>query len=500
MQADTKEDQQHAVRTQRVIAEAESVYRRVLDAAFSVRGYLLTQNPVYAKSFHEARSELPKQIEHLEQLLTSLPARPRTLTELGDKVAKLLNMLADQERLIQQGEIKMATAGVTSVASRELMEEIRKEIDALMREEEKLNVARLDALQRSSTNQLRALAGGGVASLVVTFGLAVLFFRGITGRLAVLRDNARRFAEGKELAQPVTGSDEIAETDRAFRNMAARLHEQRRENEMFVYSVSHDLRSPLVNLQGFSQELVLSCQDLRAMLQDDGVPEVLRARVSRLLDKNIDKSVHYIQVGVSRLSAIIDAMLRLSRAGRVVYQFQTVALQAVLQRITEALQVSIREQGAQVIVHELPEAWGDPTALEQLFANLLANAVQYLEPERPGKVEVGWVPSDSDMSPEFHTYYVKDNGRGIPVAFHEKIFSAFQRLHGDSSRGEGVGLALVHRIVERHGGRLWVESVPGVGSTFYVALPARPLEKLSDSQSGTQPLVPKEVPAWPAKP
>ena len=140
---------------------------------------------------------------------------------------------------------------------------MRTTTDAILAEEERLDNDRMARLRRSTVLQAWTLIGGGIAFLGTTLVLALLFLNGVIKRLAVLRDNARRFAEGKGLAPPLTGSDEIAEVDRAFHDMATSLDQQKQENEMFVYSVSHDLRSPLINLQGFSEELSLSYRELR---------------------------------------------------------------------------------------------------------------------------------------------------------------------------------------------------------------------------------------------
>src|SRR5207244_5890411 len=124
-----------------------------------------------------------------------------------------------------------------------------------------------------------------------------------------------------------------------------------------------------------------------------------------------------------------------------------------------------------------PPAWADPTALDQIFANLIGNAVNYLDPARPGIIEIGAAGEGVRVEgapPAMPVYYVRDNGRGIAAEYQEKIFLAFQRLHPDAAPGEGVGLALVRRVVERHGGRIWLSSTPGTGTTFYVALPAPP--------------------------
>ena len=123
----------------------------------------------------------------------------------------------------------------------------------------------------------------------------------------------------------------------------------------------------------------------------------------------------------------------------------------------------------------MPPALGDPTAVEQIFANLIGNAVNYLAPWRPGRVEVGALAAGEGAAPAgLRTYYVKDNGLGIAAEYQERVFLAFKRLHVNAAPGEGVGLALVYRMVGRLGGKIWLESAAGAGSTFYVALLAAP--------------------------
>jgi signal transduction histidine kinase len=317
------------------------------------------------------------------------------------------------------------------------------------------------------------LIAGGIAFLGTTLALALLFLNGVIKRLAVVRDNARRFAEGKGLAPPLNGSDEIAQVDRAFHDMATSLDQQKQENEMFVYSVSHDLRSPLINLQGFSEELGLSYRDLQALFRHEGIPPAVRAQGHKLMTENIEDSIRYIQTAVGRLARIIDALLRLSRAGRVEYHWQTLDLQTMIRKIVDALHDTIADKKVEVVVGELPPSCGDPTAVEQIFANLIGNAVNYLDDTRSGTIEVGCTDSElAGTAAGLHVYYIKDNGLGIPEAYHQRVFTAFSRLHADVAQGEGIGLALVRRMVERHGGKIWLQSTAGAGSTFFVALPA----------------------------
>ena len=148
-----------------------------------------------------------------------------------------------------------------------------------------------------------------------------------------------------------------------------------------------------------------------------------------------------------------------------------VEVSAVVTRILEAMSGSIAQRRAEVIVSTLPPIWADPTAFEQILANLIGNAVNYLDTKRPARIEIGCLETPLPGFEAFRVFYVKDNGLGIAEAYLPKVFAVFQRLHESVAPGEGIGLSLVRRMVERHGGKVWVESKEGAGSTFFVALP-----------------------------
>ncbi len=294
------------------------------------------------------------------------------------------------------------------------------------------------------------------------------------GRLylnAILRDVTERVraeeairALNQELEARVRAR--TAELEEANRQLAR----QNEENETFVYSVSHDLRSPLVNLEGFSQELALACEEVKAILTDPAMPPGLRARAEAVLGREVKESIGYIQAGVARLTGIIDALLRLSRAGRVQYEPRPIAVGPIVERVVQALRITADQKGAAVTIGPLPDAWADPLATEQVFANLVGNALNYLSPGRTGRVEVGAVPGE----PGVRTYFVRDNGVGIPPAHRAQVFQAFRRLQPGLADGEGMGLVMVRRMLERLGGRVWFESAEGEGTTFYFTLPAGP--------------------------
>ncbi len=249
------------------------------------------------------------------------------------------------------------------------------------------------------------------------------------------------------------------------------------ENEMFFYGVSHDLRSPLLNLVGFSKELSYVSQDIRGIFTESNLPAAEKTRGLALVDE-MTGMVRFIQTAVGRVSNIIDGLLRLSREGRVEYRSEPLDLNGMIGRILASMQMTISERGAKVALNDLPFALGDPTAIEQVFANLIGNAMAYVDPKRPVFIEVGHLQAAAGAEAGengFHTYYVKDNGVGIPEKARPKLFHLFQRFHPEIAKGNGIGLAIVRRIVNRHGGDIWVESTEGAGSTFFVRLPAQPL-------------------------
>jgi signal transduction histidine kinase len=474
--------QEQAIHTKNVIARVESECRRLIEGRSAIQNLILTGNLDRYTKFEASLREVPREMDALIELVSDNKDQVPKARDIAEAARGLIAWQDEVARLYREGRPDEARALVTSPDSPSRIDALRTMVDEFRGEEERLDKVRLDRLSRTTRLQLAVMIVGGVVSVAGSFVVLAVFARGISQRFAVLSENARRLADGQELASPLPGLDEIAQLDRVFHAMARSIDEKNRENELFIYSVSHDLRSPLVNLQGFSQELGFASHELRELFADPAVPEPVRKRGTAVVDRDVSDAIHFIQTAVSRLSVIIDALLRLSRAGRVEYRCQAVDLGSTARRVIEALGQTIAERRAIVTARPMPDAWGDPTAIEQVFANLVANAVHYLDPARPGVVEVGVLGGESPSNGTGHrTYYVKDNGLGIPETGLSKMFMAFQRFHESRSRGEGIGLALVRKIVERHGGRIWVESTAGVGSTFYVDLPAPPREGPADS-------------------
>jgi len=245
------------------------------------------------------------------------------------------------------------------------------------------------------------------------------------------------------------------------------LAKKNEEVEAFVYIVSHDLRAPLVNLQGFSAELTRSCRELQEQLAQANLSPPVQEALRPLLVEDIPASLRFISASTTKFQRLIDALLALSRYGRQPYVAFPVDVRALVETTLDSLQQSIVRSETKVVLGDLPGAKGDATAIGQVFSNLIINALNYLEPGRAGLLEIG-----GQIEGQMVQYWVKDNGSGMPAAARGRLFQVFQRFHPERAQGEGMGLAIVKRVVERHGGKIAAESEEGVGTTFRLTLPA----------------------------
>lgn len=248
---------------------------------------------------------------------------------------------------------------------------------------------------------------------------------------------------------------------------AADLAERNKELEAIVYTVSHDLRSPLVNVQGFSRQLTRACDTLRAALvgAQDGRLEAEPLR--KPLESTIPQALRFINAGVAKMEALLAGLLHYSRLGRIPLAPRPLDMNALLAEIVAAMKFQLLEAKAEVQIDPLPACRADAAQTSQVFANLLDNALKYRSPRRPLRVHVRGRSEGGQV-----VYTVADNGLGIAPQHQAKIFEIFHRLNPSDSPGEGLGLTIAQRVLERQRGRIWVESAVEVGSCFHVSLPA----------------------------
>jgi light-regulated signal transduction histidine kinase (bacteriophytochrome) len=227
----------------------------------------------------------------------------------------------------------------------------------------------------------------------------------------------------------------------------AQLEVANRELEAFSYSVSHDLRAPLRAITGFSSMLL---EDYADKLDDEG---------KHLLDIVKDSTL--------KMGALIDNLLALSRIGRKEIERSKIDMDKLAQTTFDEIKATIPERELQCNIKPLPPAYGDQGLIQEVFFNLIANAVKFTRLKETAIIEVGGYVEGSE-----NIYYVKDNGAGFDIQYADKLFGAFQRLHSDKEfEGTGIGLALVQRIIHRHRGRIWAEGKVNEGATFYFTLP-----------------------------
>jgi PAS domain S-box-containing protein len=253
-----------------------------------------------------------------------------------------------------------------------------------------------------------------------------------------------------------------AERDR----LVVELQQKNKELEGIVYVASHDLRSPLVNIQGFSRKLAKSCGEMETMLVELDMADEQRQRLERILHDSIPKSLGFITGSVEKMDVILKGLLRLSRLGRAALCFETLDMQLIMEKIVSSMTYQIDMAGACIKMGALGSCMTDSGQINQVFSNLLDNAIKYRAANRPLVVQIF-----SEEFDEGIRYCVEDNGIGIPRDQQDAIWEIFQRLNPDDSQGEGLGLTMARRIMSRLGGSIWVESEENIGSRFYVVVP-----------------------------
>ncbi len=246
------------------------------------------------------------------------------------------------------------------------------------------------------------------------------------------------------------------------------LKDKNRELEQLVYIASHDLRSPLVNIQGFSNELAHSFKYVQSILfHSEDVSLRVKETLASTLDEDIPEAIHYIHTSIAKMDSLLAGLLRLARLGREALNIKSLDMDRILGDVTKSFEYQAKETGVTLKVDPLPPCLGDETQINQVFSNLIDNALKYRKPSRPGRIAIGGNRENGNA-----VYYVEDDGVGIAPEHQNKIYELFHRLDPKATKGEGMGLAITRRILDRHTGKIWVKSEQGKGSTFFVSLPA----------------------------
>ncbi|SHJ66237.1 His Kinase A (phospho-acceptor) domain-containing protein [Desulfatibacillum alkenivorans DSM 16219] len=271
--------------------------------------------------------------------------------------------------------------------------------------------------------------------------------KGEVGSLARSLDQMRR-----ELKESLVSKDRLIKEAARRKAAMADLERSNQELEQFAYVASHDLQEPLRMVASYTQ--------------------LLAQRYEGQLDEKANKYIGYIVEGATRMQHLVNDLLQLSRVGTRGAPFEPTDCNEVVQQVLKSLKRTIAETKAGIVVDDLPVVQADAIQLGQVFQNLIANALKFRGDDPPA------VRISAEKNETAWTFQVHDNGIGIDPSFHDRIFIIFQRLHERGKyEGTGIGLAIVKKIVERHGGRIWIESQEGKGASFFFSIPEKGQDK-----------------------
>jgi PAS domain S-box-containing protein len=261
---------------------------------------------------------------------------------------------------------------------------------------------------------------------------------------------------------------ERRESERVRDKLMFQIDSRNTELHQLASVVRHDIGNSLISIQALAVSVEKNCEKLSSMLNVSDIPNDIREKTLGLLEGSIQNSLGYIRKSADEMGNILEGLRRLAQAGRVELDIIDLDVNEIVGDIIGMMKVQIENCGACVKVASLPSCKGDATQISQVFLNLLTNATKYLDPDRPGMISI-FASTDQGMV----TYTIEDNGLGIDQEHHEKIFEAFSRVDRTGQiDGEGLGLSIAAKILERNNGSIRVESEAGKGSKFFVTLPS----------------------------
>jgi signal transduction histidine kinase len=452
----------HTVEAQNQIATLLLEIRRAESAA---RGYLLTLGPEFLADHEAAVSTIPGNLDKLARLTSDNPVQVENVRKLRSGVETRLDQFAREMNFVKQGQPAGAVALVREAVAGNIGGTIREIATTMRAEEERLLGLRTISADRSQ--QLAAvvtIAGSGL--VIALAGISILLIR----RSANARDDAEALLRDSNLNLESTVDERTAD-----------LREANDEIQRFAYIVSHDLRSPLVNIMGFTSELEELRADIfrriatlsREQFTAPSVPEnatdtaepVLEG-ADKQLSEDFTEALGFIKSSIAKMDRLISAILHLTREGRREFEPVWIDSRELMEGIVATVAHQAAEAQAQIRIDALPNIVSDRLALEQIFSNLIDNALKYLKTGVPGEITVR-----GRTKLGFAIFEISDNGRGIDPKDHQRIFELFRRAGTQDKPGQGIGLAHVRALVRRLGGTMSVASELHQGSTFTITLP-----------------------------
>ncbi len=461
----TRDDNAAVVHTIEVENQTNTLLLEIRRAESSARGYLLTSGQDFLGDHQEAVAALRPELDKLQWLTADNPVQRENLHKLRAAIETRLAQFAREMDSVKAGNPVRATELVREAAAGNTTAEIHRIADAMLAEENRLFATRNASAERSQ--QLASVATiAGSALVIALAGISMMMLR----RSARARDEAEEMLRDANLNLEATVDERTAD-----------LREANNEIQRFAYIVSHDLRSPLVNIMGFTSELEELRHDIFRRIASLGRAAASSAApvvsidtepvlegVDEKLAQEFSEALSFIKTSIAKMDRLISAILNLTREGRRQFDPVPIDTRQLIESIVAALAHQAAEADATIHIGHLPDLVSDRLALEQIFSNLIDNAVKYLKPGVPGEISV-----KGRTKLGFAIFEVSDNGRGIDPKDHQRIFDLFRRAGLQDKPGQGIGLAHVRALVRRLGGTMSVASELNNGSTFTITLPLK---------------------------
>ncbi len=418
------------------------------------RGYVLTGAPLFIEAYARSAGKLAPAFADLRRLTRDNQSQVARLALIEPRLRQLQALRAQSIARVDEGKIADAQREFAIDASVPTMRSIRYRLQAMAAEEVRLLAIRTDRQSQSSALFL-SVAGLAALLLLIVAVLAILVIRRYTADLGASRDRLRLLNETLE--------DQVEER-------TADLSRANEEIQRFAYIVSHDLRSPLVNVMGFTAELAEATAPLAELIDraEAVAPEIVTQEARLAAREDLPEAIGFIRASTQKMDRLINAILKLSREGRRSITPERIDPATVGDAIVASIQHLIDDRGATVAIDRpLPMVVTDRLALEQILSNLIENATKYLQPGRPGVIRLTGARERNRV-----ILSVVDNGRGIAAGDHQRVFDLFRRAGPQDQPGEGIGLAHVRALAYRLGGTIDVVSTLGEGATFRLNLPS----------------------------
>jgi signal transduction histidine kinase len=429
--------------------------RRLIEQGETTRrGYLLVpEDPRFLSVYRQTARDLPRRFARLHALTRDNPRQARNIAALAARLDALVARRNRTMALVESGERTGALALFRADIESSQMQGIRDVMDAMVREERRLLATR-DADLRDGVIAfyvILAVAGLLLLALAVTSLLTILSY-------------TRDIARSRDALASLNATLEDAVVERT-----ADLTRANEEIQRFAYIVSHDLRSPLVNVMGFTAELEAATGQLAELVDRAEVeaPAILSDDARLAAREDLPEAIGFIRTSTQKMDRLINAILNLSRQGRRVLSPEPIDMAALVDTIRGTLAHRLSDADATLETQgTLPVIVTDRFSIDQILSNLIENAVKYLKPGVPGRIVVRGRREGARVH-----FEVSDNGRGIDPRDHARVFDLFRRSGVQDQPGEGIGLATVRALVFRLGGVIDVTSTLGQGATFRLSLP-----------------------------